>query len=423
VGGELALGHNLLVAYMPWDGYNFEDAILISERLVKQNLYTSISIKRYETEVQSDTERVEYLTSDIPQLSPYVLRHLNHKGLVNIGDCVEAGDVLVGKVSRQSSSLNLYGPETKLLQEIFGIDIINTQETCLKVPLRGGGRVIDVQSLTTDSLKFGRIHTISIYILQCRPIEVGDKVAGRHGNKGVVSKILPRNFMPYMPDGTPVDMVLSPLGVPSRMNVGQIFECLLGFSGMLLDKKYRVLPFDERYEYQASRKLILSELYAANQQNPWALDIQTPGKIKLFEGRTGDLLDQTVTVGCAYMFKLIHQVRDKIHARSTGPYTMITQQPLRGKSRKGGQRVGEMEVWAFQGFGAAYTLQELLTLKSDHVEGRSRAVQNLIKGQPVPFYSNVSDCLRTFIRELWSLGLNTRELVISGQYGIKEEVL
>jgi DNA-directed RNA polymerase subunit beta len=225
--------------------------------------------------------------------------------------------------------------------------------------------------------------------------------------------------MPYLADGTPVDMVLSPLGVPSRMNVGQIFECLLGFSGAALGKHYRILPFDERYEPQASRKLVLSELYTASQQShsPWIFETNTPGKMCVFDGRTGELFDQPVTVGKAYMFKLIHQVDDKIHARSTGPYAIVTQQPLRGKSRQGGQRVGEMEVWAFQGFGAAYALQELLTLKSDHIQGRATAIKSIVHAQPVSFFNSSSDCLRAFIRELWSLGLNINQTTISEHTG------
>jgi len=321
--------------------------------------------------------------------------------------------VLVGKLTRSSNAETLYGPEAKLLQEIFGVNSVTMQETCLKVPRRGEGRVIDIRIMSSESLIVGTVQTISVYVLQHRPVRIGDKLAGRHGNKGVVSHIVPHSAMPYLTDGTPVDMVLSPLGVPSRMNVGQILECLLGFSGRILGKQYRVLPFDERYEPQASRKLILSELYAASRRKPQAWDIQTPGKMRVVDGRTGQHLDQSVTVGYAYMLKLIHQVQDKIHARATGPYAIITQQPLRGKARRGGQRVGEMEVWAFQGFGAAYTLQELLSIKADHLEGRTSAVKSLIQGEPVPVLHSASDCLRTFVRELWSLGLDLRQFQVS----------
>lgn len=415
VGGEIALGKNVLVAYMPWEGYNFEDAILLSERLVQDQVYTSLHIERYDTDARITNDFSEVFTKDIPHLSDYVLRHLDNQGLVNIGQWVEPGDVLVGKLIINPSDAALYGPESRLLQEIFGIEAITTQEKCLKVPLRGAGRVIDVRSFTSENHAFGTIHTVHVYVLQARPIKIGDKLAGRHGNKGVVSKIVPREDMPYLADGTPVDMVLSPLGVPSRMNVGQIFECLLGFSGYLLDKQYRVFPFDERYETQASRKLVLSELYAASRvsSSPWCFEINTPGKMHLFDGRTGERFEQTVSAGRAYMFKLVHQVDDKLHARSTGPYAIITQQPLRGKSRQGGQRVGEMEVWAFQGFGAAYALQELLTLKSDHIEGRSQAIKAMVNGKAVPFFTTSSDCLRAFMRELRSLGLNIEQKSIS----------
>ena len=421
VGGELALGQNVLVAYMPWEGYNFEDAILISERLVSEHIYTSLHIERYDTELRITNDFSESLTKYIPHLPKHVLRHLDYQGIVQVGKWVEPGDVLVGKLTINQSDVALYGPESKLLQEIFGIDAITTQENCLKVPLRGGGRVIDVRSFYSENGTFGRIHTIQVYILQKRPIQVGDKLAGRHGNKGVVSKILPRADMPYLPNGVSVDMVLSPLGVPSRMNVGQVFEALLGWSGSLLRKNYRVLPFDERYEQDSSRKIILSELHKASKlsEYPWVFESNTPGKVPVFDGRTGEIFDQTVSVGKAYIFKLIHQVDDKIHARSTGPYAIVTQQPLRGKSRQGGQRVGEMEVWAFQGFGAAYALQELLTTKSDHMQARSKAIKAIMNAEPVPFFTSSSDCLRAFIRELWSLGITIDQTAISEYNGIQ----
>jgi DNA-directed RNA polymerase subunit beta len=419
VGGELALGKNVLVAYMPWEGYNFEDAILISERLVSENIYTSFHIERYDTELRITNDFSESLTKDIPHLPKYVLRHLDSQGVVQLGNWVEPGDVLVGKLIINQSDVALYGPESRLLQEIFGIDAITTQENCLKVPLRGAGRVIDVRSFYSENGTFGRVHTIQVYILQKRSIQVGDKLAGRHGNKGVVSKILPREDMPYLPNGTSVDMVLSPLGVPSRMNVGQVFEALLGWSGALLEKNYRILPFDERYEKDASRKLIFSELYKASKYSkyPWVFEASTPGKMHLFDGRTGEIFDQTVSVGKAYIFKLVHQVDDKIHARSTGPYAIVTQQPLRGKSRQGGQRVGEMEVWAFQGFGAAYALQELLTTKSDHIQARSKAIKAIMNAQSVPFLGSSSDCLRAFMRELWSLGITINQTSVSEYNG------
>lgn len=419
VGGELALGKNVLVAYMPWEGYNFEDAILINERLVYDDIYTSIHIERYDAEIRITHESVETLTNNIPHLNKYILRHLDHNGLVKIGAWVETDDVLVGKIVIKQSEAPIYGPESRLLQEIFGIEAITTHENCLKVPIRGGGRVIDVRSFHYENGAFGHVNMIQVYILQERKIKVGDKLAGRHGNKGVVSKILPREDMPYLPDGTPVDMVLSPLGVPSRMNVGQIFECLLGLTGSFLNINYRILPFDERYEKDASRKLVLSELYKASQkmEYPWLFEATTPGKIRLFDGRTGDLFEQPVTVGRAYMFKLIHQVDDKIHARATGPYAIVTQQPVRGKSRQGGQRVGEMEVWAFQGFGASYALQELLTIKSDHITARATVLNTIVTGKPILYSTSPSDCLRGLIRELWSLGINLNQTFISQYSG------
>lgn len=414
VGGELALGKNVLVAYMPWEGYNFEDAVLISDRLVHEDVYTSIHIERHEISVQETSEGVEILTREIPHLDKHLLRHLDSRGVVSIGAWVEAGDVLVGKLAPLESEHLLRSPEGKLLQAIFGVQAITTRESCLKLPQGGRGRVIDVRWVEQQSNFTASIH---VYVLQKRKIQVGDKVAGRHGNKGVVSRILPQADMPYMQDGTPIDMVLSPLGVPSRMNVGQLFECLLGLAGSWLKKHYRIMPFDERYEREASRKLVFSELYHAREASgyPWLFEPNSPGKSCLFDGRTGEIFDQPITVGKPYIMKLIHQVDEKIHARASGPYALVTQQPLRGRSNRGGQRIGEMEVWAFEGFGAAYMLQEMLTIKSDHVIGRSKVLGAIVAKEPIPKPIDPPDSFRLLIRELRCLGIDIGHTIVSGK--------
>nr|YP_009667876.1 RNA polymerase beta subunit [Radula japonica]QCW58652.1 RNA polymerase beta subunit [Radula japonica] len=411
--GELALGKNILVAYMPWEGYNFEDAILINERLIYKNIYTSIHIERYEIEARITSKGAERFTRKIPQLDNYVLRHLDQNGFVSIGAWVETGDVLVGKLTPQETEENLQAPEGKLLQAIFGVQLINSKETCLKVPIGGRGRVIDIRCISGEDIS-NDTKIIHIYILQRRKIQIGDKVAGRHGNKGIISKILPREDMPFLQNGIPIDMILSPLGVPSRMNVGQIFECLLGLAGNFLNKNYRILPFDERYEKEASRKLIFSELYKAREKtkNPWLFEPDSPGKTRLFDGRTGDIFEQSITIGKAYMLKLIHQVDDKIHARSSGPYALVTQQPLRGRSRKGGQRIGEMEVWALEGFGVAYILQEMLTIKSDHIQARYEVLGAIITGEPIPKPVNVPESFKLLVKELRSLALEISYVTI-----------
>nr|YP_009629045.1 RpoB [Lewinskya incana]QBX99190.1 RpoB [Lewinskya incana] len=412
--GELALGKNILVAYMPWEGYNFEDAILINERLIYEDIYTSIHIERYEIKSRTTSQGMEKITKEIPHLENNVLRHLDKNGLVLLGSWVETGDVLVGKLTPQETEDSLRAPEGKLLQAIFGIQVATAKETCLKVPSGGKGRVIDVRWISKKENSTNYEKIIHIYIAQKRKIQVGDKVAGRHGNKGIISKILPRQDMPYLQDGTPIDMVLSPLGVPSRMNVGQIFECLLGLAGHFLKRHYRITPFDERYEREASRKLIFSELYKASTKtgNPWLFETENPGKSHLIDGRTGEIFEQSVTVGKAYMLKLIHQVDDKIHARSSGPYALVTQQPLRGRSRHGGQRVGEMEVWALEGFGVAYILQEMLTIKSDHIYARYEVLGAIITGEPIPKPSTAPESFRLLVRELRSLSLELDHSVI-----------
>nr|AND48512.1 beta subunit of RNA polymerase [Flatbergium sericeum] len=414
-GGELALGKNVLVAYMPWEGYNFEDAILISERLIHEDIYTSIHIEKYEIEARATSRGPEKITKEIPHLESNILRHLDKSGLVLSGSWVETGDVLVGKLTPQEAEESLRAPEGKLLQAIFGIQVATARETCLKVPPGGKGRVIDVKWIYQKDTSINHEKKVRVYILQKRKIQVGDKVAGRHGNKGIISKILPRRDMPYLQDGTSVDMVLSPLGVPSRMNVGQIFECSLGLAGYFSKKHHRITPFDERYEREASRKLVFSELYEASKktENPWLFEPENPGKNRLIDGRTGEIFEQPVTVGKAYMLKLIHQVDDKIHARSSGPYALVTQQPLRGRSRRGGQRVGEMEVWALEGFGVAYILQEMLTIKSDHIRARYEVLGAIVTGEPIPEPNTAPESFRLLVRELRSLALGLDHIVIS----------
>nr|YP_009667958.1 RNA polymerase beta subunit [Jubula hutchinsiae]QCW58734.1 RNA polymerase beta subunit [Jubula hutchinsiae] len=404
--GELALGKNILVAYMPWEGYNFEDAILINERLIYEDIYTSIHIERYEIEARVTSGGAEKFTREIPHLNDYILRHLDKNGFVKIGAWVETGDVLIGKLTPQETEETLRAPEGKLLQAIFGIQVANSKETCLKVPIGGKGRVIDVRSIYREDTS-NDTKIIHVYVLQKRKIQIGDKVAGRHGNKGIISKILPRQDMPFLQNGIPVDMILSPLGVPSRMNVGQIFECLLGLAGEFLHKNYRITPFDEKYEQESSRKLVFSELYQASEKtkNPWLFEPDNPGKSRLFDGRTGEIFEQPITIGKAYMLKLIHQVDDKIHARSSGPYALVTQQPLRGRSRRGGQRVGEMEVWALEGFGVAYILQEMLTIKSDHIRARYEVLGAIVTGEPIPEPKTAPESFKLLVRELRSLAL------------------
>nr|QWL16690.1 RNA polymerase beta subunit [Plantago afra]QWL16861.1 RNA polymerase beta subunit [Plantago indica] len=412
VGGELALGKNILVVYMPWEGYNFEDAVLISERLVYEDVYTSFHIRKYEIHIHVTNEGPERITNQIPHLEGHLLRHLDKNGIVILGSWVEAGDILVGKLTPQVVEESSYAPEDRLLRAILGIQASTSKETCLKLPVGGRGRVIDVRWIGGSS---SNPETIRVYILQKREIKVGDKVAGRHGNKGIISKILPRQDMPYLQDGRPVDMVFNPLGVPSRMNVGQIFECSLGLAGDLLDRHYRIAPFDERYEQEASRKLVFSELYEASKQtaNPWVFEPEYPGKSRIFDGRTGNPFEQPVIIGKPYILKLIHQVDDKIHGRSSGPYAHVTQQPLRGRAKQGGQRVGEMEVWALEGFGVAHILQEMLTYKSDHIRARQKVLGTTIIGGTIPSPEDAPESFRLLVRELRSLALELNHFLVS----------
>ena len=407
-GGEIALGKNIVVSYMPWEGYNYEDAFLISERLVYEDIYTSIHIERYEVECRQTKLGAEEITRDIPNVSEPAISSLDKKGIIVIGSWVDSGDILVGKITPKGESDQL--PEGKLLRAIFGEKVRDVRDTSLRLPNAAKGRVVNIKVFTRqkgDELPPGTNAIIRVYVAQKRKIQVGDKMAGRHGNKGIISRILPRQDMPFLPDGTPVDIVLNPLGVPSRMNVGQLFECLLGLAGKYLGKRFKILPFDEMYGNEASRALVNHKLKQASllKKQSWLFNNLYPGKIILFDGRTGEPFDNPVTVGNAYILKLVHLVDDKIHARSTGPYSLVTQQPLGGRAQHGGQRLGEMEVWALEAFGAAYTLQELLTVKSDDMQGRNEVLNAIVKGKPIP-KPGTPESFKVLMRELQSLGLD-----------------
>ena len=367
--GEMALGKNVLIAFTTWEGYNYEDAVLLSERLVKEDVYTSIHIEDYDCECRDTKLGPEEITRDIPNIGEDSLKDLDDRGIVRIGAEVRPGDILVGKVTPKGETE--LTSEEKLLRAIFGEKAREVRDTSLRVPHGEAGTIVDVKVFTrdnSDELGPGVNQVIRVYIAQKRKISVGDKMAGRHGNKGVVSRILPVEDMPFMPDGTPVDVVLNPLGVPSRMNLGQVLEVHLGAAARLLGIKVATPVFDGASEEDIEQLLIESGL--------------TPdGKTTLYDGRTGEPFDKPITVGVMYMLKLHHLVDDKIHARSTGPYSLVTQQPLGGKAQFGGQRFGEMEVWALEAYGAAYTLQEMLTIKSDDVVGRVKTYEAIVKGE------------------------------------------
>jgi DNA-directed RNA polymerase subunit beta len=407
-GGELALGQNILVAYMPWEGYNYEDAILVSERLVHDDIYTSIHIEKYEIEARQTKLGPEEITREIPNVGEDSLRQLDENGIIRIGAWVESGDILVGKVTPKGESDQ--PPEEKLLRAIFGEKARDVRDNSLRVPNGERGRVVDVRVFTReqgDELPPGANMVVRVNVAQKRKIQVGDKMAGRHGNKGIISRILPIEDMPYLADGTPVDIVLNPLGVPSRMNVGQVFECLLGWAGHHQGLRFKVTPFDEMHGEEASRLSVHGQLDEARTapRKDWTYNPEEPGKLQVFDGRTGEPFDQPVTIGYAYMLKLVHLVDDKIHARSTGPYSLVTQQPLGGKAQQGGQRFGEMEVWALEAFGAAYILQELLTVKSDDMQGRNEALNAIVKGQSIP-RPGTPESFKVLMRELQSLCLD-----------------
>ncbi|WP_461556159.1 DNA-directed RNA polymerase subunit beta [Synechococcus sp.] len=407
-GGEIALGQNVLVAYMPWEGYNYEDAILVSQRLVREDLYTSVHIEKYEIEARQTKLGPEEITREIPNVAEDSLGSLDEMGIIRIGAFVESGDILVGKVTPKGESDQ--PPEEKLLRAIFGEKARDVRDNSLRVPNTERGRVVDVRIYTReqgDELPPGANMVVRVYVAQRRKIQVGDKMAGRHGNKGIISRILPLEDMPYLPDGTPIDIVLNPLGVPSRMNVGQVFECLMGWAADNLHSRFKIVPFDEMHGAEKSRETVQMYLEEARKQpgKEWVYNPDNPGKIQLVDGRSGEPFDQPVTVGRAYILKLVHLVDDKIHARSTGPYSLVTQQPLGGKAQQGGQRLGEMEVWALEAYGAAYTLQELLTVKSDDMQGRNEALNAIVKGKPIP-RPGTPESFKVLMRELQSLGLD-----------------
>ncbi len=407
-GGEIALGQNVLIAYMPWEGYNFEDALLVSERLVTDDLYTSVHIEKYEIEARQTKLGPEEITREIPNVAEESLGNLDEMGIIRVGAFVESGDILVGKVTPKGESDQ--PPEEKLLRAIFGEKARDVRDNSLRVPGTERGRVVDVRIYTReqgDELPPGANMVVRVYVAQRRKIQVGDKMAGRHGNKGIISRILPREDMPYLPDGTPVDICLNPLGVPSRMNVGQVFELLMGWAASNLDSRVRIVPFDEMHGPEMSQRTCETFLTEAAKQpgKAWVYNPDDPGKLVLRDGRTGQPFDQPVAVGYSHFLKLVHLVDDKIHARSTGPYSLVTQQPLGGKAQQGGQRLGEMEVWALEAYGAAYTLQELLTVKSDDMQGRNEALNAIVKGKPIP-RPGTPESFKVLMRELQSLGLD-----------------
>jgi len=402
---ELALGQNVLVGYMPWQGYNFEDAILISERLVYEDIFTSIHIERYKIEIDHLSDFPEQTTKNIPNLTVEELENLNNDGIIKVGTFVKPGDILVGKVTSNHNSEQL--PEAKLLRAIFGSKSKGIKDNSYRMPDGEYGRIIETITFNKQTPLSYKLEKIYIFIAQIRKIQVGDKIAGRHGNKGIISRILSRQDMPFLPDGRPLDIILNPLGVPSRMNVGQLYECLLGLAGDKLNCRFKVLPFDEMYGLEMSRILINKKLRQASIVNneSWLFNPYIPGKMILFDGRTGEEFENPITVGNAYMLKLIHLVDDKIHARSTGPYSLITQQPLRGKAQQGGQRFGEMEVWALEGFGASFTLKELLTIKSDDMQGRNETLSAIVRGRQISKFG-IPESFKVLVQELRSIGLD-----------------
>ena len=393
--GEMALGKNVLIAFTTWEGYNYEDAILLSERLVKEDVYTSIHIEEYDCECRDTKLGSEEITRDIPNIGEENLKDLDENGIIRIGAEVRPGDILVGKVTPKGETE--LSAEERLLRAIFGEKAREVRDTSLRVPHGEAGTIVDVKvydRTNSDELGPGVNQVIRVYIAQKRKISVGDKMAGRHGNKGVISRILPVEDMPFMPDGTPVDVVLNPLGVPSRMNLGQVLEVHLGAAARLLGVKVATPVFDGATEEDIEEMLKESGL-------------SEDGKTILYDGRTGEPFDKPITVGVMYMLKLHHLVDDKIHARSTGPYSLVTQQPLGGKAQFGGQRFGEMEVWALEAYGAAYTLQEILTIKSDDVIGRVKTYEAIVKGENVP-EPGVPESFKVLVKELQSLGLDVR---------------
>ena len=396
-GGEMALGQNPIVAYMTWEGYNFEDAVIMSERLVKDDVYTSVHLEEFESETRDTKLGPEEITRELPNVGEEALKDLDEMGIIRIGAEVKEGDILVGKVTPKGEKD--LSAEERLLHAIFGDKSREVRDTSLRVPHGGDGVVRDVKIFTRangDELQSGVNMLVRVYIAQKRKIKVGDKMAGRHGNKGVVSRIVPVEDMPYLPDGTPVDIMLNPLGVPSRMNIGQVMELHLGMAARNLGIHIATPVFD-----------------GASSEDLWdtvrEAGMDSDAKTILYDGRTGEPFDNRVSVGVMYMIKLHHLVDDKLHARSVGPYSLVTQQPLGGKAQFGGQRFGEMEVWALEAYGASNILQEILTYKSDDVNGRLKAYEAITKGKPIP-KPGVPESFRVLVKELQSLGLDMRVL-------------
>jgi len=406
--GEMALGRNVLVAFMPWEGFNYEDAILISEKLVKEDTFTSIHIEEYESEARDTKLGPEEITRDIPNVGEEALKDLDGRGIIRSGAEVRAGDILVGKVTPKGETE--LTAEERLLRAIFGEKAREVRDTSLRIPHGESGIVVDVKVFNReegDELSPGVNQLVRVYVAKKRKVSEGDKMAGRHGNKGVIARILPEEDMPFLPDGTALDVVLNPLGVPSRMNIGQVLEAHLGWAARTLGISIASPVFDGASEedvFDCFRESGLSE----------------DGKTILYDGRTGEPFDERITVGYVYMLKLAHLVDDKIHARSTGPYSLVTQQPLGGKAQFGGQRFGEMEVWALEAYGAAYTLQEILTVKSDDVVGRVKTYEAIVKGENIP-EPGVPESFKVLVKELQSLSLDVRVLSEeSGEVEIKE---
>jgi DNA-directed RNA polymerase subunit beta len=432
--GEMALGRNLLVAFMPWEGHNYEDAIILSQRLVQDDVLSSIHIEEHEVDARDTKLGPEEITRDIPNVSEEVLADLDERGIIRVGADVVPGDVLVGKVTPKGETE--LTPEERLLRAIFGEKAREVRDTSLKVPHGEKGKVIDVKVFTRDDAELppGVNELVRVYVAQKRKITDGDKLAGRHGNKGVISKILPEEDMPFLADGTPVDIVLNPLGVPGRMNVGQVLETHLGWaakSGWKVESTGAKDGWQQRLAdigaleappntlvatpvFDGAREdeitgLLGSTLPNADGQRP----VGENGKARLYDGRSGELYPEAVSVGYIYILKLHHLVDDKLHARSTGPYSMITQQPLGGKAQFGGQRFGEMEVWALEAYGAAYALQELLTIKSDDVLGRVKVYEAIVKGENIP-EPGIPESFKVLIKEMQSLCLNVEVLSSDG---------
>ena len=400
--GEISLGKNVLVGYMTWEGYNYEDAILINERVVSGDVFSSIHIEEYEIEARETKLGPEEITREIPNVGEDALKNLDANGIIRVGAEVSSGDILVGKVTPKGETE--LSPEEKLLRAIFGEKAGDVRDTSLKVPHGEYGTIVGVREFTSensDEIKPGVLKVVRVYIAQKRKISVGDKMAGRHGNKGVVSRILPQEDMPFLEDGTPLDLVLNPLGVPSRMNIGQVLEVHLGYAAKALGWKVMTPVFDGAKE---------TDIFEALKE----AGLPETGKVTLYDGRTGEKFDNPVTVGYKYFLKLHHLVDDKIHARSIGPYSLVTQQPLGGKAQFGGQRFGEMEVWALEAYGAAYTLQEILTVKSDDMVGRVKTYEAIFKGNEIP-KPGIPESFRVLIKEMQSLGLDIRVLDKEGE--------